>query len=246
MSTREAILEQIRAALKVRPQTVSPEEAEEFANPKLPEPPQVWPVTGKSTEEKVKEFEENLKIVSGCLVRCADRKAAEKAIAARIAELSGQDASFELGVMPKDLSLELAEKVQRLRGDSLKRIFAPGNPDLADPKNLATMNASLVTAEALLADTGTAVIRAASAFDRLCCYLAPVCWIAARESTLRENLPHFWSELMPRVQMDKENAARSGEFLFMTGPSRTADIEKILILGVHGPREVIIFSIMNE
>ena len=39
---------------------------------------------------------------------------------------------------------------------------------------------------------------------------------------------------------------RTGEFLLMTGPSRTADIEKILILGVHGPKKVVVYIIENE
>jgi L-lactate dehydrogenase complex protein LldG len=31
----------------------------------------------------------------------------------------------------------------------------------------------------------------------------------------------------------------SGEFVIVTGPSRTSDIEKTLILGVHGPKRLI-------
>ncbi len=244
MTTREAILDTIRTALKAKPQDSSLDRSE--LDPKLPDPPQVWPVTGKSTEENLKEFETNLTAVSGRLVRCADREAAEKAIAERINELNTDNAEFPFAVMTKDLPRTIAKNVQAILGDSLKLVFAPANPDQADPKSFSSMKASLVGAEALLADTGTAVIRAASAFDRLCCYLSPVCWIAAKESTLRENMPHLWPDLMNRVKLDQNDAAKTGEFLFMTGPSRTADIEKILILGVHGPREVIVFSIMNE
>ncbi|HYE54693.1 MAG TPA: LUD domain-containing protein [Chitinophagaceae bacterium] len=32
-------------------------------------------------------------------------------------------------------------------------------------------------------------------------------------------------------------------FSFATGPSRTADIEKTLVVGVHGPKEVYCFLI---
>jgi L-lactate dehydrogenase complex protein LldG len=33
---------------------------------------------------------------------------------------------------------------------------------------------------------------------------------------------------------------------FITGPSRTADIEKTLVLGAHGPRELYVFLIDDQ
>ena len=39
------------------------------------------------------------------------------------------------------------------------------------------------------------------------------------------------------------NPEQRGEIALITGPSRTADIEKILVLGVHGPRRLIVFII---
>ena len=34
-----------------------------------------------------------------------------------------------------------------------------------------------------------------------------------------------------------------GELVILTGPSRTADIEKILILGVHGPKRLVVLLV---
>jgi L-lactate dehydrogenase complex protein LldG len=34
--------------------------------------------------------------------------------------------------------------------------------------------------------------------------------------------------------------ALRGEFVMVTGPSRTADIEKTLIRGMHGPRRLVL------
>ena len=120
---------------------------------------------------------------------------------------------------------------------------APDDAAAAKPDELESISASLIPAELLLADTGSAVVRSASAFDRLMNYLSPVCLIAAKKSQLREHLPHAWPELLAQIASPGQ---ASGEFLLMTGPSRTADIEKILILGVHGPKKVVVFVIENE
>ena len=45
--------------------------------------------------------------------------------------------------------------------------------------------------------------------------------------------------LRPRVA----DPALRGEFVIVTGPSRTADIEKILILGVHGPKRLVVMLV---
>ena len=130
----------------------------------------------------------------------------------------------------------------RLKVDAVL-VKAPADPADAKPAELESISASLIPAELLLADTGSAVVRSTSVFDRLMNYLPPVCLIAAKKSQLREHLPHAWPELLARIGSDGE---KTGEFLLITGPSRTADIEKILVLGVHGPRKVVVYLIENE
>ena len=48
-----------------------------------------------------------------------------------------------------------------------------------------------------------------------------------------------WASIAPRVA----DPALRGEFVIVTGPSRTADIEKILILGVHGPKRLVVLLV---
>jgi L-lactate dehydrogenase complex protein LldG len=71
------------------------------------------------------------------------------------------------------------------------------------------------------------------------CYLPPACIAIAKTGRLFEHMPAAWDEIAPRAA----EADRRGEFVFITGPSRTADIEKILILGVHGPKRLIVLLV---
>ncbi len=241
MGSRETILQSIKSALE-----------NGKSDPVLPEIPEVWPVLGKSTELLASEFEKNLTAVAGKVVQGVNRQDLPGLIADRLKILDQEKngSSLSLGVMPCSETLDLANLIVdycREKKQAIPTLInAPDLPEDADPIKLASWNASLVFADYLLADTGSAVIRAASAFNRLLCYLSPVCWIIARESTLREHLPHLWPELSQKIDPTKPNAALSGEYLLMTGPSRTADIEKILVLGVHGPREVTVFILRNE
>jgi L-lactate dehydrogenase complex protein LldG len=82
-----------------------------------------------------------------------------------------------------------------------------------------------------LADTGTLVDDSTSVEQRLASSL-PIIHIALVESG--RILPDMCSLLT------KINAGDSGYLSMITGPSRTADIERVLTIGVHGPERLII------
>ena len=107
------------------------------------------------------------------------------------------------------------------------------------PRQMAQLSAGLIEAERLLADTGTCLIDCGSTQDRLLCYLPPACVVIARVSQLAEHMPAAWDEIARQTA----EPDRRGEFVLITGPSRTADIEKILILGVHGPKRLVVMLV---
>jgi L-lactate dehydrogenase complex protein LldG len=107
------------------------------------------------------------------------------------------------------------------------------------PQPMADLSAAVVEPEVLSADTGSCLIACATSQDRLLCYLPPACVVVARTDRLVEHLPAAWATIAPRVA----DPALRGEFVIVTGPSRTADIEKILILGVHGPKRLIVLLV---
>jgi len=45
---------------------------------------------------------------------------------------------------------------------------------------------------------------------------------------------------------EKYNGQLPSFISFATGPSRTADIEKTLVVGVHGPKEVFVFLVESS
>ena len=94
-------------------------------------------------------------------------------------------------------------------------------------------------AEALLADTGSCVVACATAQDRLLCYLPPACVVIARAGPVGR-APAGGLGRRGRPAADP---AFRGELVIVTGPSRTADIEKILILGVHGPKRLVVLLV---
>jgi len=91
---------------------------------------------------------------------------------------------------------------------------------------LEQADCAVIAAESLIADTGSAVVRVATYEDRLLPYLPPACIIVARAPGLRSSL----DEAALHAGDDER-----GERVIVTGPSRTADIEKTVVLGAHGP-----------
>jgi L-lactate dehydrogenase complex protein LldG len=73
--------------------------------------------------------------------------------------------------------------------------------------------------------------------DRGACFLADRLWLLVPESELVEDL----EEALRRIQQLVAEGAHHP--LLMSGPSRTADIERVLTVGVHGPRALVVLIV---
>ncbi|MCL2349010.1 MAG: lactate utilization protein [Planctomycetaceae bacterium] len=236
MSSRDLILSRIRTALNAHP---GPSE--------LPPTPQVWPAQQKTVDEMAKIFQESITLVAGEVVFCPSWEEAAHQVEARLKTSNAK----KIGVAKRPVVEQLLQKSPALTvlGRDCELVTAPAKPDDVSGSEMAELDASLVGAEFLLADTGSCVVPSSAAFDRMLCYLSPVCFVIATKSMLREHLPAVWPEISARLTAPVDPALpvqKHGEFLIVTGPSRTADIEKILILGVHGPKQLIVFLIDDQ
>jgi L-lactate dehydrogenase complex protein LldG len=90
-----------------------------------------------------------------------------------------------------------------------------------------------------LAETGTLVMFAGAAESRLISLLPPAHIAIVRTANLLANL----DELLTKAP---DPAAETSAMILITGPSRTADIEQILVRGVHGPGEVHVILVDSE
>jgi L-lactate dehydrogenase complex protein LldG len=93
------------------------------------------------------------------------------------------------------------------------------------------------TVQAAIAETGTLVLDSTRERHRLVSLVPPVHIAIVKASQIYRTL----SEVLTLLRKDKEV---SPAVTFITGPSRTADIELTLAIGVHGPQEL--YVIIDE
>jgi len=84
-----------------------------------------------------------------------------------------------------------------------------------------------------LADTGTLVLPSAEEDIRLATMLADTHVACLRASQIKPDTESIQTELDHILKTEPATYVA-----FITGPSRTADIERVLAIGVHGPQEL--------
>ncbi len=127
-------------------------------------------------------------------------------------------------------SLPIPDLSSRLTQSSIE--FVPHDSVTGlDP--LYDVHAGITDVQAAIAETGTLVCWSGPGRGRGLSLVPPLHIALVRQSDL---LPDLIDYLRTRVPADPARGPSS--VAFITGPSKTADIEGVLITGVHGPREV--------
>jgi L-lactate dehydrogenase complex protein LldG len=188
---------------------------------------EVWPHVTSDRNCLAGRFADELKLLQGETIRVPTIEEAQRQLG-QLIESAGWS---RVGAADRPLTRELTARLPAQR-------VAWATPDW-QPRQMADLEAGLVAADALLADTGTCLVTCGTAQERLLCYLPPVCIVVARLEQMSEHLPAAWPDIARRLA----DPGLRGELLLVTGPSRTSDIEKILILGVHGPKRLVVLLV---
>ncbi len=104
--------------------------------------------------------------------------------------------------------------------------------------NIAACDASITGCELLIARTGSLLMSSAQASGRTASVYAPIHICVAYTSQLVYDIKEGLL-----ILKEKYAGKLPSLITLATGPSRTADIEKTLVVGVHGPGEVYVFLV---
>lgn len=216
---RETILGRIAEALRLaapRPHLSSDTPAGSPAKVGKP-----WlPDGGETREAMLAVLADNLGKLRASLHRAPDVTAAGAVLRRLAAEKGWKRLALHRG--------ELTEAVARDPGCETWRV-----EDGFDKRRLEACDAGLTACESLVAQTGSLLVSSASNGGRALSILPHAHVVVA---TVDQVLPDLGAAL--DAARARHGGALPSMLSFITGPSRTGDIERILVLGAHGPKEL--------
>ena len=166
----------------------------------------------------------------------------EVEFAEQFTQLQGK---FIFCINQQELAFQLSSLVKKQNWEKVfcveDKLIAPVASQIIDrivKIDLADCDASITGCEWLVARTGTIVMSSAQTSGRTASVYAPVHVCIAFTNQLVYDLKDAL-----QAAKDKYGSNIPSLITFATGPSRTADIEKTLVVGVHGPKEVYLFLV---
>jgi L-lactate dehydrogenase complex protein LldG len=169
-------------------------------------------------QETEVEFAEQFTKLQGKFIYCINR----------------QELAFQLGSLVKKQDWQKVYCVE-------EKLIEPLAMQLSDrliKTGLANCDVSITGCEYLVARTGSIVMSTAQSSGRSTSVYAPIHICIAFTNQLVYDLKDAL-----QAAKDKYGNNLPSLITFATGPSRTADIEKTLVVGVHGPKEVYLFLV---
>lgn len=226
-NSRERIIERIRAGLR----TTRPFLENESARASHTPPPFVHPVTH---DDLTQQFAAELTKLQAYPHFCADDEAALEVIADILQQHEAREVitwDFDRIDLPGLAALLQQRGVTRLDG----RVAEAPDQRVALLQAHERAPICISGVDAAVAESATLVIHSGTGRPRMASLLAPVFIAVVR----REQFVRGLGEAIERIKQTYGDVfANASALTLITGPSRTADIELTLTLGVHGPREV--------
>ena len=234
-SGRDAILGRIREALKLSapmpgdhgPMTdVATDHVHEPTNASRAAEIRGWlPSAGANWEENAQLFARNSADLKTEFLRCATKAAAQEALKKLATTEKWSRIAFHRTPL-------IADAVSALNLPALETKFG------YDVNALERCDVGISACDALIAQTGTILLTTTSGGGRALSVLPPHHVVIATRAQLLPDLSSAY-ELVAQTY----GKTLPSFITLITGPSRTGDIERILVLGAHGPKKLTVMLI---
>jgi L-lactate dehydrogenase complex protein LldG len=232
-SARDTILARVREALRVpAPLPHMKSHAAEEAAPAGPASLTILPVEfarpwlpdgGDTPEACLAILTENLGKLKAVVHRAADPTAAAAFVADLARDRGWQRVAWHGHALVEPVATALPCAAERIDAGAF------------DKNALETCDAGITACEALVAQTGSILVSSATCGGRALSILPHVHIVVATLEQIVGTLGEALEDVRAR------HAGRIPSMVsFITGPSRTGDIERILVLGAHGPKELFV------
>ena len=179
------------------------------------QPDMIAPIYVESDQDLAGCFQEKLELVSGIFLRAENLDAAAGLVKS-IAEEEKWDSVF---CLDKKIQKALEGKV----------------PYKALAEDFESLQSGVTPCEFLIAHLGSVMVSSGEASGRRLHVFPETHLVIAH----MDQLVMYLDEALTRLQ-DKYKGRLPSMITNITGPSRTADIEKTLVKGMHGPRKLIV------
>lgn len=220
MSDRERVLGRIREAL-TNPSR-RPAHGQAPVAPPAGRPADWLPAVGGTLEDWMRLFATNAADLKAEFEVVHDVDQARKAVA-RLAD----EGRWRRVALQSDALVEEVMTGTGIEVFPLKPGYNVGELEQCD--------AGISLCDVLIAQTGSVLVTSGSTGGRAISVLPPHHIVLARRNQLVPDLPSAFARVK---QIHAGNYPSM--ISFITGPSRTGDIERILVLGAHGPRRLTI------
>lgn len=173
------------------------------------------PIYHALNESLATEFKTNLELIGGQVILCPTKKDIQE----QIRKICNEREKNSVFCVDRSLQKLLNEVV---------------DVD-ADAGHFQTLNIGVTGCEFLVAHLGSVLVSSAQISGRRLNVFPETHIVIAHE----QQLTGYLEEALDKLQKKYENNLPS-LISTITGPSRTADIEKTLVMGMHGPKSLIV------
>jgi len=172
---------------------------------------------GFSAKDLADRFSNELAAVGGEIHRVGTEEQAVATVSSILGEINAKRVAISDKALFQNLDLQ---EIELIAEPSREELFA--------------VDAGVSTAQLAIAETGTLVMRSSMEKHRLVSLVPPIHICVLDSSDIRPSMHSVLEEMSNKIDPT---------ITFITGPSRTSDIELTLAIGVHGPKRLIVILI---